>query len=90
MSNTRVPVALPGTERKRTDGGCRGVRRLARGQLRRNGMSQAGFARRLDLTRAAVSDWGTGRAQPRAKLMTRITETLPTDVVTRGAEAGSS
>jgi transcriptional regulator with XRE-family HTH domain len=37
---------------------------LAR-QLRRQGMSQADLATELDVTRAAVSAWVTGRAEPR-------------------------
>lgn len=62
-------------------------------QLRRKGISQAEFAKRLDLTRAAVSAWVTGRAQPRAEMMVRIAEILETDVatlVTRDADAGSA
>lgn len=64
-------------------------------QLRRNGMSQAEFAKRLggSLTRAAVSAWVTGRAQPRTEMMVRIAEILETDVatlVTRDADAGAA
>ncbi|WP_069172945.1 helix-turn-helix domain-containing protein [Streptomyces griseus] len=61
-------------------------------QLRRNGMSQAELAQQLKLTRAAVSAWVTGRAQPRAEVMVRIAEILETDVatlLTRDADAGS-
>ncbi|MFE7596462.1 helix-turn-helix transcriptional regulator [Streptomyces sp. NPDC057494] len=60
-------------------------------QLRRSGLTQAEFAQRLDLTRAAVSAWVTGRARPRAELVPRIAELLGTDtatVVTRETDAG--
>lgn len=62
-------------------------------QLRRAGMSQAEFAEQLGLTRAAVSAWVTGRAQPRPDLMPRIAELLATDVatvVTRDTDAGTT
>ncbi|WP_330333667.1 helix-turn-helix domain-containing protein [Streptomyces sp. NBC_00536] len=62
-------------------------------QLRRNDLSQAEFGKRLGLTRAAVSAWVTGRAQPRAELMPRIAEILRTDVATvvdRDTDAGSA
>ncbi|MFF0551345.1 helix-turn-helix transcriptional regulator [Streptomyces sp. NPDC004311] len=61
-------------------------------QLRRSGMTQAEFAQRLGLTRAAVSAWVTGRAQPRTELMPRIAELLDTDVATvvgRDTDAGT-
>lgn len=61
-------------------------------QLRRNGMSQADLAQELELTRAAVSAWVTGRARPRAEVLVRIAEILETDVatlITRDADAGS-
>jgi transcriptional regulator with XRE-family HTH domain len=54
---------------------------LAR-QLRRQGVSQTDFADRLELTRAAVSAWITGRARPRAELFPRIAEELGVDVAT--------
>ncbi|MYS22798.1 helix-turn-helix domain-containing protein [Streptomyces sp. SID4948] len=54
---------------------------LAR-QLRRQGVSQADFAVRLGLTRAAVSAWITGRANPRAELFPKIAEELGVDVGT--------
>ncbi|MFF2630677.1 helix-turn-helix transcriptional regulator [Kitasatospora griseola] len=62
-------------------------------QLRRVGMTQAQFAEELDLTRAAVSAWVTGRAQPKPTLMPRIAQLLGTDlatVVTRDTDAGSA
>ncbi|MFG3345586.1 helix-turn-helix transcriptional regulator [Streptomyces sp. NPDC048018] len=61
-------------------------------QLRRSGLTQAEFAQRLGLTRAAVSAWVTGRAQPRVELMPRIADLLGTDtatVVLRDTDAGS-
>ncbi|WP_405639642.1 helix-turn-helix domain-containing protein [Streptomyces uncialis] len=61
-------------------------------QLRRNGVSQADFAQRLGLTRAAVSAWVTGRARPRSEMMARIAEILGTDIatlVTRDSDAGA-
>ncbi|MFD5915309.1 helix-turn-helix transcriptional regulator [Kitasatospora sp. NPDC058201] len=61
-------------------------------QLRRSGMSQAEFAEQLELTRAAVSAWVTGRAHPRPELMPRIAELLDTDVatvVTRDTDTGA-
>ncbi|MFD8631127.1 helix-turn-helix transcriptional regulator [Streptomyces sp. NPDC059533] len=62
-------------------------------QLRRSGLTQAEFAERLGLTRAAVSAWVTGRAQPRTEMMLRIAELLDTDVSTvmnRDTDAGSA
>ncbi|MEU3493660.1 helix-turn-helix transcriptional regulator [Kitasatospora cineracea] len=62
-------------------------------QLRRVGTTQAQFADELGLTRAAVSAWVTGRAQPRPDLMPRIAQLLGTDlatVVTRDTDAGST
>ncbi|MFF9273632.1 helix-turn-helix transcriptional regulator [Streptomyces griseosporeus] len=61
---------------------------LAR-QLRRADMSQADLATHLDKTRAAVSAWITGRAEPREETKARIAEILGTDlaaVVTRTAD----
>ncbi|WP_318210004.1 helix-turn-helix transcriptional regulator [Streptomyces sp. SJL17-1] len=61
-------------------------------QLRRSGLTQAEFAHGLGLTRAAVSAWVTGRAQPRAELMPRIASLLGTDtatVVIRDTDASS-
>ena len=51
-------------------------------QLRRNGMSQSELAERLGLTRAAVSAWITGRAQPRTEILREIAEVLGTDTAT--------
>lgn len=48
-------------------------------QLRRAGMSQAELAVRLGLTRAAVSAWITGRAEPREETKRAIAEVLGTD-----------
>lgn len=55
-------------------------------QLRRAGMSQADLATEVGKTRAAVSAWITGRAEPRDETKARIAEILGTDlasVVTR-------
>ncbi|MFF7752558.1 multiprotein-bridging factor 1 family protein [Streptomyces sp. NPDC007971] len=57
-----------------------------RRQLLRAEMSQADLAAKLDKTRAAVSAWITGRAEPRDETKRRIAEILGTDlasVVTR-------
>ncbi|WIV60604.1 helix-turn-helix transcriptional regulator [Amycolatopsis nalaikhensis] len=51
---------------------------LAR-QLRRAGLTQAELAERLDLTRAAVSAWITGRAQPREETKRAIAEVFGAD-----------
>lgn len=51
---------------------------LAR-QLRRQGMSQADLAERLDVTRAAVSAWVTGRAEPRPDKLRAIAEVFDLD-----------
>jgi transcriptional regulator with XRE-family HTH domain len=48
-------------------------------QLRRAGISQAQLADRLGLTRAAVSAWITGRAEPREDTKRAIAEVLGTD-----------
>lgn len=45
-------------------------------QLRRQGLNQAEFAKRLGITRAAVSAWVSGRATPRMEYMERIEEAL--------------
>ncbi|MFI6451922.1 helix-turn-helix transcriptional regulator [Streptosporangium amethystogenes] len=45
-------------------------------QLRRQGMSQAELAQQLDVTRAAVSAWVTGRAVPRLEKIRAIEEIL--------------
>ncbi|MEU8270134.1 helix-turn-helix transcriptional regulator [Sphaerisporangium sp. NPDC049002] len=52
-------------------------------QLRRRGMSQADLAAELDVTRAAVSAWITGRAEPRMDKIQAIEEVL-------GLASGSS
>src|SRR3569833_1405184 len=52
-------------------------------QLRRKGMSQSELASELDVTRAAVSAWITGRAAPRPDKIQAIEEIL-------GLAAGSS
>lgn len=54
---------------------------LAR-QLKLAGKTQAELAEELDLTRAAVSAWITGRSTPRPTVMGRIAEALGTDVGT--------
>lgn len=51
---------------------------LAR-QLRRADMTQAQLAQRLGLTRAAVSAWITGRAQPREEMKRAIAEAFDSD-----------
>lgn len=48
-------------------------------QLRRAGISQAQLAEQLGLTRAAVSAWITGRAEPREETKRAIAEVLGTD-----------
>ncbi|MGW4426272.1 helix-turn-helix domain-containing protein [Streptosporangium sp. NPDC004631] len=48
-------------------------------QLRRQNMSQADLAMRLDVTRAAVSAWVTGRAEPRMDKIHAIAEILGVD-----------
>ncbi|WP_133982219.1 helix-turn-helix transcriptional regulator [Kribbella voronezhensis] len=48
-------------------------------QLRRAGFSQAQLAERLGLTRAAVSAWITGRAEPREDTKRAIADVLGTD-----------
>ena len=52
-------------------------------QLRRKGMTQAELAQRLDVTRAAVSAWVAGRAQPRVENIKKIEQIL-------GLASGSS
>ncbi|MGW2216994.1 helix-turn-helix transcriptional regulator [Nonomuraea sp. NPDC001684] len=52
-------------------------------QLRRRGLSQSDLASELDVTRAAVSAWITGRATPRIEKIQAIEEIL-------GLAAGSS
>ncbi|QWB25328.1 helix-turn-helix transcriptional regulator [Streptomyces koelreuteriae] len=47
-------------------------------QLRRAGMSQADLADQLGTTRATVSAWITGRAQPHAETRARIAAALAT------------
>ncbi|MGV9341558.1 helix-turn-helix domain-containing protein [Streptomyces sp. NPDC003688] len=51
-----------------------------RRQLHRAGMPQAELAARLDKTRAAVSAWVTGRAEPREETKARIAEILGTNL----------
>lgn len=51
-------------------------------QLRRHEMTQAELAQRLGLTRAAVSAWITGRAQPRHEVVREIAAALGTDIAT--------
>lgn len=51
---------------------------LAR-QLRRAGMTQAQLAEELELTRAAVSAWITGRAEPREETKRAIARVFDTD-----------
>ncbi|WDM15151.1 helix-turn-helix transcriptional regulator [Streptomyces lavenduligriseus] len=41
-------------------------------QLRRAGVTQSGLAKELGVTRAAVSAWVTGRAEPRSDIRRRI------------------
>ncbi|MEU8347791.1 helix-turn-helix transcriptional regulator [Spirillospora sp. NPDC048832] len=45
-------------------------------QLRRRGLSQSEFAEEIQVTRAAVSAWMTGRAQPRMDKIQAIEEVL--------------
>lgn len=52
-----------------------------RRQLQRTDMSQADLANKLDKTRAAVSAWINGRAEPREETKARIAEILGTDLV---------
>jgi transcriptional regulator with XRE-family HTH domain len=49
-------------------------------QIRRAGMTQAGFASELGLTRAAVSAWVTERAEPRDETKRAIAQVLGVDV----------
>lgn len=51
-------------------------------QLRRREMTQAELAAQLKMTRAAVSAWITGRAQPRADVVREIAAILGTDIAT--------
>lgn len=51
---------------------------LAR-QLRRQGLSQAELGKRVNVTRAAVSAWITGRAVPREDTMRLIADAIGTD-----------
>ncbi|NUT19449.1 MAG: helix-turn-helix transcriptional regulator [Hamadaea sp.] len=48
-------------------------------QLRRTGINQTDLAAQLGLTRAAVSAWITGRAEPREEVKRRIAAILGTD-----------
>ncbi|MFI8188770.1 helix-turn-helix domain-containing protein [Streptomyces sp. NPDC085946] len=48
-------------------------------QLQRTGMKQAELAERLGLTRAAVSAWITGRAEPREETKRALAEVFGTD-----------
>lgn len=54
---------------------------LAR-QLRREGISQADLADKLNVTRAAVSAWVTGRAEPRPEKLRAIAEAFAVDPAT--------
>lgn len=54
---------------------------LAR-QLRRHGMTQSELAATLGVTRAAVSAWITGRAQPRPETVRLIAAAFDTDLAT--------
>ncbi|WP_055588003.1 helix-turn-helix transcriptional regulator [Peterkaempfera griseoplana] len=51
-------------------------------QLRRRNMTQAELAAEVKVTRAAVSAWITGRAQPRPETVRQIAEALSTDLGT--------
>ncbi|MGW4034387.1 helix-turn-helix transcriptional regulator [Streptomyces sp. NPDC004838] len=62
-------------------------------QLRRTGMSQAQLAKELRLTRAAVSAWITGRAEPREETKRVIAEVLGVDaasVYNRTTDVGTT
>lgn len=62
-------------------------------QLRRRGMTQAELAEALGITRAGVSAWVTGRAEPREEKKRAIAEILGTDEATvhlRTADAPST
>ncbi|GAA2421984.1 helix-turn-helix transcriptional regulator [Streptomyces coeruleofuscus] len=75
-----MPEFPPPTERGEAFGPW-----LAR-QLRRAGMSQADLATQVGKTRAAVSAWINGRAEPREETKARIAEILGTNlaaIVTR-------
>jgi transcriptional regulator with XRE-family HTH domain len=64
-----------------------------RRQLLRADMSQAELATKVGKTRAAVSAWITGRAEPREETKVRIAEILGTDlaaVVTRTTDVSGS
>ncbi|MGA6167995.1 helix-turn-helix domain-containing protein [Amycolatopsis magusensis] len=64
---------------------------LAR-QLRRAGMTQAELAARLELTRAAVSAWITGRAEPREetkRAIARVFDADPAAVYNQAADLTS-
>ncbi|MFI6846095.1 helix-turn-helix domain-containing protein [Kitasatospora sp. NPDC050467] len=51
-------------------------------QLRRRDMTQAELATRVGVTRAAVSAWITGRAQPRPETVRQIADAFDTDLTT--------
>ncbi|KUJ36165.1 DNA-binding protein [Streptomyces sp. NRRL F-5122] len=54
---------------------------LAR-QLKRQNLKQVDLANRLGVTRAAVSAWIAGRAQPRPEMMKKLALELGTDIAT--------
>jgi len=51
-------------------------------QLQRQNLTQAGLAAKVGVTRAAVSAWITGRAQPRPETIRQIAEAFGTDLTT--------
>src|SRR5258708_25820505 len=79
MLSRQSSWSKPGTDGR--DGWCEMAEPEAFGvwlgrQLRRKGLSQSELAVELDVTRAAVSAWITGRAEPRMDKIQAIEEFL--------------